>query len=67
MTREMLDKIAPDRPVMIWQRSVHEAVFNTNALKMMGLTEKDVTFHKQAHQVDWEKAHFIEGGFFDSC
>ncbi len=44
---------------------MHEGVFNTNALKMLGLTEKDVTSHKQASQADWGKGHFIEGGFFE--
>lgn len=65
ITRADLDEIAPNRPVMIWQRSVHEAVFNTNALDRMGLTEETVQNHPQADQVDWEKGHFIEGGFFD--
>ena len=65
MTRAMLDEVAPDRPLFIWQRSVHEGVFNTAAIDMLGLTEEDVTSHPQAGQVDWEDAHFIEGGFFD--
>ncbi len=65
MTRAMLDEIAPDRPVWIWQRSVHEGIFNTAALDMLGLTQAGVEAHPQAHQVDWEDGHFIEGGFFD--
>ncbi|MEM7461561.1 MAG: amidohydrolase [Pseudomonadota bacterium] len=63
--RSDLDKIAPDRPVMMLQRSVHEGVFNSAALEMLGLTEEDVKNHPQADQVDWERAHFVEGGFFD--
>ncbi len=65
ITRADLDALAPDRPVMIWQRSVHEAVFNTDAIERMGLTEEQVLQHPQAHQVNWEEGHFIEGGFFD--
>ncbi len=65
LTRSDLDKLAPNRPVMILQRSVHEGLFNSKALEMLGLTENDVTSHPQAKQADWEKGHFIEGGFFD--
>lgn len=65
MTRRKLDEIAPDRPVFIWQRSVHEGVFNTFALNLLGLTEADIDGHPQADQVNWKDGHFIEGGFFD--
>ncbi len=65
MTRQQLDEIAPDRPVFIWQRSVHEGVFNTFALNTLGLTEADIAGHPQADQVNWNDGHFIEGGFFD--
>ena len=65
MTRSILDEIAPDRPVFIWQRSVHEGVFNTAALDMLDLGPDDIENHPQADQVNWEDGHFIEGGFFD--
>lgn len=65
LSRADLDEIAPDRPVMIWQRSVHEGVFNSTALEMLELTEADITEHPLADQVDWERGHFIEGGFFE--
>lgn len=65
MTRQKLDELAPDRPVFIWQRSVHEGVFNTSALNVLGLTEADIDGHPKADQVNWEAGHFIEGGFFD--
>ncbi len=65
MTRQKLDEIAPDRPVFIWQRSVHEGVLNTFALDVLGLTEADIDDHPRADQVNWKDGHFIEGGFFD--
>ena len=65
LSRADLDEIAPDRPVMIWQRSVHEGVFNTAALEFLKITENDVTNHPAADQVNWERGHFIEGGFFE--
>ena len=61
----MLDEASPDQPVFILQRSVHEGVFNTNALKLIGLTEDDVKDFHTPDQVNWEKGHFIEGAFFD--
>ncbi|WP_206484245.1 hypothetical protein [Thalassotalea sp. G2M2-11] len=63
ITRAMLDKLDSDRPIMIWQRSAHEAIFNSAALKYMKLTPADMTGYQD--NVDWEKGHFIEAGFFD--
>ena len=65
LSKADLDNVAPDRPVMMLQRSVHEAVFNTRALEMLELTEEVVNAHPAADQVNWERAHFIEGGLFD--
>lgn len=65
LSRADLDAVAPDRPVIMLQRSVHEAVFNSRALEMLELTEDVVSNHPAADQVDWERAHFIEGGLFD--
>ncbi len=35
MTRAKLDQIAPDRAVVIWQRSFHEIIANTKALELL--------------------------------
>lgn len=64
MTKVMLDELSPERPVMVWQRSVHEAVFNTAAIDYMNLTEADVADFSQT-EVDWKKGHFVEAGFFE--
>lgn len=37
MNREILDSIAPDRAVLVWQRSFHDIYANSAALKWMGL------------------------------
>ena len=42
MNRVKLDTIAPDRAVVIWQRSFHEIIANTPALELLGLGEEDV-------------------------
>ena len=38
--RAELDEIAPDRPLLVWQRSFHDIYANTSALRWMGLAEK---------------------------
>ena len=38
--RPEMDAIAPDRPLLVWQRSFHDIYANSAALEWMGLTEK---------------------------
>lgn len=40
LDRQELDKLAPDRPVVIWQRSFHELIVNTATLKAWGLDQR---------------------------
>ncbi|MEO9601337.1 amidohydrolase [Parasphingorhabdus sp.] len=40
MDRAELDRIAPDRPVVIWQRSFHEIIANSKALDLLGIGDK---------------------------
>jgi predicted amidohydrolase YtcJ len=40
LDRAVLDSIAPDRAVVIWQRSFHEVIMNSTALKMLGLEDQ---------------------------
>ena len=37
LDRAELDRIAPDRPVVIWQRSFHEIIANSKALELLGI------------------------------
>lgn len=39
-SKETLDEAAPDYPVLIQHKSGHMGVFNTKALKLLGVTEK---------------------------
>ena len=41
LDRRELDQLAPDRPVVVWQRSFHEIFVNTAALKAWGLDQSD--------------------------
>jgi hypothetical protein len=40
LDRNALDRIATDRPVVIWQRSFHDIIVNTATLKSWGLGER---------------------------
>jgi predicted amidohydrolase YtcJ len=40
LDRAALDALAPDRPVVIWQRSFHDVFVNTAALRMWGLDQR---------------------------
>jgi len=64
MTRQLLDEIEPIRPVMIWQRSVHEAIFNTAALDYMNLKKENGPKHSET-EFNWEEGHFVEEGLFE--
>lgn len=57
--RAELDALAPDRPVVLWQRSFHETYLNTRALEKLGLTREAAGAHPQ---VDWDDGHFFETG-----
>ncbi|MEI8186375.1 MAG: amidohydrolase [Chlorobiaceae bacterium] len=64
MSRAILDKVSSTYPIFVLHRSDHEAYFNTPMLKYLeakGLNEAKV---KGNPQVDWEKGHFWEDGFF---
>lgn len=64
MSRQLLNKLAPDFPVIVWHRSCHELFFNDAALKLVAIDEALVkALPKSAReQVNWEKAHFFEQG-----
>jgi hypothetical protein len=61
LARKELDEIAPDRPVILWQRSFHESYLNTKAIERLGLTTNEVAAHPQANVA---AGHFYETGNF---
>ena len=57
--RADLDRIAAERPVILWQRSFHEIVVNTAALRWLGFDpERD----EEPVDVDFEQGLFSERG-----
>ncbi len=59
LSRGELDGVSKTRPIMVWQRSVHEMFFNTAGLEAVGLTADELDAHPHA---DWETGHLWETG-----
>ncbi len=60
LSREMLNKMAPDKPVGVIHRSFHEIFLNDKAIELFNITEDDF---KGNPQVEWKKGHFYEAGW----
>ena len=60
LNRDMLNKLAPNTPVVVIHRSFHEAFLNDAAMKLMKVKEED---YKGNEQVEFERGHFFEGGW----
>lgn len=60
LSRDILNQIAPNKPVGVIHRSFHEIYVNDKAIEKLGITKDDF---KGNPQVDWEKGHFFEGGW----
>jgi predicted amidohydrolase YtcJ len=62
MDRAELDRIAPDRPVVIWQRSFHEIIANSKALDLLGIgTEAAFKAEFAKPGIDPSHADFASG------
>lgn len=61
LTRATLDRVSSSRPILVWQRSVHEIYANTAALEAAGLTQEAMDAHPMA---DWDEGHLWEAGVF---
>jgi predicted amidohydrolase YtcJ len=68
LDRAALDVIAPERPVIIWQRSFHDVILNTAAMKSWGFeTQAALAAAVEAAKadpghVDFARGHFSETG-----
>ncbi len=64
MSRDFLDEIAPDIPVIVWHRSCHEFYLNSKVMEQFGVTEDwfESASPTQKDQADLSKGHFFEQG-----
>lgn len=59
MSRAAINRVARERPIVVWHRSFHELYLNDGALAWLGITEADAG---SRHQVDYDNGHFYENG-----
>ena len=64
LSREVLDGISRDVPILVLQRSLHEAYINTPMLALLKAKGLDENKFKDHPQIDWNKSHFWEDGLF---
>jgi predicted amidohydrolase YtcJ len=68
MDRSILDSIAPNTPLFVWQRSFHDIFANTAALDWMGLSQKEAfeaamtAGHVEPGHGNFERGIFSETG-----
>jgi predicted amidohydrolase YtcJ len=66
--RAELDRIAPDRPIVIWQRSFHDIIVNSATLKLFGL-ESQAQFDAAIKAAGADLAHgdYTKGVFSETA
>ena len=63
--RKAPDKISKKRPIVVWQRSVHELIFNTAALDKFNITRESWSGEGESYEMlDWDKGHAREKGLY---
>ena len=64
LTRQDLDLISKDRPILIIHRSFHEFIMNSSALNLFGITEKDLGHLNKEEKIlaSFKEGHFAERG-----
>ena len=64
LTREDLDKISKERPILVMHRSYHEFILNTAALEYFGITQEfiDSLDEEARAYADFARGHFSEQG-----
>lgn len=62
LSREVLDGVSKDVPILVLQRSLHEAYVNSAMMTLLKSRGLDDT--KSHPQVDWKTSHFWEDGLF---
>tara|TARA_Y100000385_G_scaffold85141_1_gene87349 strand:+ start:282 stop:2009 length:1728 start_codon:yes stop_codon:yes gene_type:complete len=64
LTKDDLDEISSDRPILIIHRSFHEFIMNSKALDLFGINKDDLNNLTPAEKelADYDQGHFSERG-----
>lgn len=62
MSRDLLDQLAPDFPVVVWHRSCHEFYLNSRVMEQYGIDDAFLASFtpSEAAQADAQSGHFYE-------
>lgn len=65
LNRKKLDDISRTRPIIVWQRSVHEFYFNSKALEFLKIKESDWKGQgEMSAMANWKEGHVWEKGMY---
>jgi predicted amidohydrolase YtcJ len=59
MSKELLNSISAERPIVVWHRSFHELYMNDGMLQLLDISEAETGNRKQ---IDYARGHFYETG-----
>ncbi|WP_159739711.1 amidohydrolase [Vibrio atypicus] len=63
MSRDLLNQVSKERPIIVWHRSAHEFFMNDAAISMLGWQESDWQGSGAGYdQLDWVRGHAYENG-----
>jgi predicted amidohydrolase YtcJ len=68
LNRKTLDALAPDRPLIVWQRSFHDVIINSAAMRDWGFDAREkldvavAAAKADPHHVDYDRGLFSETG-----
>ena len=63
MSRELLNQVSRDRPILVWHRSAHEFFVNDAAIELFGWEQSIWQGEGIGYdQLNWEKGHAFENG-----
>lgn len=68
LDRAYLDSIAPEKPLLVWQRSTHEMYLNSVALSQFGIDQAYIDSWPNElarSQADLKAGQFVEAAFFE--
>lgn len=68
LSRDMLDDLVPDKPLIIWQRSTHEALLNSAAIEFLDIDQAYIDSWESElarSQANLKTGHFVEAAFWE--
>ncbi|MGB0906107.1 MAG: amidohydrolase [Maricaulaceae bacterium] len=68
LDRDILDRLVPETPLIVWQRSTHEALLNSAAQQRLNIDQNYIdgwSSELARSQANLETGHFVEAAFWE--